>query len=141
LLGLALLIGSVVFDLREPLRHRYLLTVFLGVYVSYMIAIGTIDRVLYLYHYFTPLFLSFIILGLVFMELRRIGPWKLSLQAKTSALLVFAGLVFLAFEFYRPLSYYEPLKDEQFNRRALLPVWELTNVHTERVNSLAVPCR
>ncbi|MEK7218494.1 MAG: hypothetical protein AAB728_03440, partial [Patescibacteria group bacterium] len=141
LVGAALLLGSVLFDLRKPLQHRFALTVFLGLYASYMVAIASIGRVLYLYHYFIPLFLSFIILGLVVTELHRIGGWKLTEHRKTVGLLVLAGLVFASYEFYRPLTYYEPLTDAQFRRRALLPVWELTCVHCEKVNGVAVPCK
>ena len=141
LVGAALLLGSVLFDLRTPLRNRFLLTVFTGLYASYMIAIASIGRVLYLYHYFIPLVLSFLILGIVVMELQRIGGWKLTEHRKTVALLVFAGLIFASYEFYRPLTYYEPLTDAQFKRRMVLPVWELACVHCEKVNGVAVPCK
>lgn len=141
LAGIALLIGSVVFELREPLKYRFLLTVFVGLYVSYMIAISQIERVLYLYHYFIPLFLSFIVFAIVFMELPRIAHWRLTEKRKSTILFVLAALIFISFEFYRPLTYYEGLTDDQFQKRALLPVWELACVHCDRVNSLAVACK
>jgi dolichyl-phosphate-mannose--protein O-mannosyl transferase len=139
LVGTAMLLASVLFELQVPLRRRFLLAVFLGLYASYMIAIATIPRVLYLYHYFPPLFYSFIVFGIVFLELQRIGRWRLTEHVKTIVLLIFAGLIFASYEFYRPFTYYEPLNDQQFSLRALLPVWELTCVHCQKVNPVAVP--
>ncbi len=141
LIGAALLLCSVVLDLKKPLRNRFHLTVFLGLYVAYMIAISRITRVLYLYHYFIPLLFSFIILGLVVMEIQQIAGWKLTEHRKTIALLVFAGLIFASFEFYRPFTYYEPLTDAQFARRNILSVWDLACVNCEKVNSLAISCK
>ncbi len=141
LVGAALLLGSLVFELQRPLARPYLLTVFLGIYASYMIAISRIGRVLYLYHYFIPLFLSFIILGIVIMEIRRVWKWKITEHRQTIALLVLAGLIFAGFEYYRPFTYYEPITDAQFARRNLLPVWDLACVKCEKVNGVAVPCK
>jgi dolichyl-phosphate-mannose--protein O-mannosyl transferase len=141
LVGFCLLLASYLFDPAPQIRQRYLLAVFVGLYAAYMIAISMIDRVLYLYHYFSPLLLSMIVLGIVLLEIQRVWRWRITEPIRTVALLVLAALIFVSYEYYRPLSYYEPITDAQFNRRNLLPIWELTNVHTPRVNSLAVPCR
>ena len=82
------------------------MTVFIGIYVSYMIAISLITRVLYLYSYFTPLILSFIILGLVFMELNSFYRSGDSPQRfKQIFLSVFACLIVVAFFIFSPLTY------------------------------------
>src|SRR5207244_629675 len=72
-MAVGLLGSSVLVQFRTPLKHRFLLIVFLGLYLAYMGAISRIDRVLYLYHYFIPLVLSFIIFALVFDEIRVLG--------------------------------------------------------------------
>lgn len=140
LLGAALLVAQLFFPFREPLKHRFLLTVFVTLYACYMIAISQLDRVMYLYHYFPPLLFSFLILGLVFLELRRLWTWEWTGQGKKTGLLVFGLLIFASFQFYRPLTYYQPLTDEQFKRRAFFGLWELTCVKCEKVSSLAIPC-
>lgn len=141
LLGMGLLVSQLFFPLREPLRHRFLLTVFVTLYVCYMIAISLLGRVMYLYHYFPPLLFGFIILGLLFLELRRFWTWECTLQGKKMGLLIFGLLIFAAFQFYRPLTYYQPLSDAQFKRRAFFPLWELTCVKCDKVSSLAIPCK
>ncbi len=141
IVAIALLIGSVLFPLQKPMKHRFLMTVFVGIYICYMIAVSQIQRVLYLYHYFIPLFLTFIILALVIMELERFARWKITTNAKTISLFILAGLIFASYQFYRPLTYYEPLTDDQFAHRAILPVWELSCVHCTRVNGVAVPSK
>jgi dolichyl-phosphate-mannose--protein O-mannosyl transferase len=139
-LAVVLLLGSLFFHSEETkLRHRGLLLVFLGMYVAYMGAVSTIDRVMYLYHYFLPLVFSFIIFGIVFMELQQIGAWKLLEQRKTAILLVLGTLIFLGFELFRPLTYYEPLSDDQFKLRQWTRLWELRCVHCDRESLLVSP--
>ena len=139
LVAICLLVGSVLFPLQKPMKNRFLLSVFVGIYICYMIAVSQIQRVLYLYHYFIPLFLTFIIFALVVMELEHIDRWKITKKVKTASLFVLAALIFASYQFYRPLTYYEPLTDAQFNLRSILPVWELSCVHCKRVNGVAVP--
>ncbi|OIO55534.1 hypothetical protein AUJ46_01025 [Candidatus Peregrinibacteria bacterium CG1_02_54_53] len=141
LLAIGMLLSQLFFPFREPLRHRFLLTTFVTLYVCYMIAISQLDRVMYLYHYFPPLFFSFIILGLVFLELKRFWKWDFSTQGKKMGLLVLGLLIFGAFQFYRPLTYYQPLTDVQFKRRAFFNLWELSCVKCDKTSSLAVPCQ
>ncbi len=139
LIGCSLLCASWFFKL--PLKNRELLAVFIGIYLSYMIAFSFITRVLYLYSYFIPLILSFIILGLVFMELNRFGRWKLTKRSKTIILFVFACLIFISFIFYSPLTYHQPISDKQFNMRNILPIWGLTCVKCASVNMLGIPVK
>lgn len=141
LLAIGMLVSQLFFPTAEPLRHRFLLTVFVTLYVCYMIAISQLDRVMYLYHYFPPLLFGFIILGLVFTELRHFWTWEWKEQNKNMGLLVLGLLIFASFQFYRPLTYYQPLTDEQFKRRAFFGLWELTCVKCEKTSSLAVPCK
>ena len=141
LVALSLLVASVLVPFRKPLASRFMLTVFTTMYVCYMIAISQLGRVMYLYHYFLPLLFSFIILALVARELKQLGPVRLTEQGRKISLLVFGFLIFAAFQYYSPFTYYRPLTDAQFARRNIFPAWELTCVHCERVNGLAIPCK
>jgi len=141
LLAIVLLVAPLFSPSREPLRHRFLLTVFVTLYICYMIAISQLDRVMYLYHYFPPLFFSFIILGILSMELKRFWRWDFSEQGKKTGLLILAILIFAGFQFYRPFTYYQPITDAQFARRNIFGLWELTCVKCEKTSSLAVPVK
>lgn len=133
-----LLLASVFFPGGVQLRNRYPMLVFFGLYACYMIAVSRIDRVMYLYHYFLPLLFSLILFGYVFTEIRTIGRFALDENRKTEILLGLGTLIFLAFQFFRPLTYYEPLTEEQFRRREWLQIWELHCVNCERESPFVV---
>ncbi len=145
LLGLfvasAMLLASVFFPPRQPLRHRFLMALFVGIYICYMIAVSRISRVMYLYHYFIPLQLGMIVLALVIGELQTVGRKAISENARSIGLIAFAALIFLSFQFYRPLTYYEPMSDEQVTRRAILPLWELHCVNCDANSPLVIPSK
>jgi len=136
ILGFSMLVASCF--LKLPLKNRYLLAVFLGIYLSYMIAISFITRVLYLYSYFIPLVLSFIVLGLVFMELQYFGKWKITERLKIIILFVFACLIFVSFIFYSPFTYHWLITDKQFQMRNILPVWGLKCADCPSVNMFGI---
>jgi len=138
-IALCLILASVLLPLKKPLKHGYLLTVFSWVYVSYMITMSRIDRVMYLYHYFIPLFFSFLILALVYEELETIGKWKLSVSRKMKGLMIFAAMIFVSFQFYRPFTYYRAIADNQVTRRAVIKLWDLRCVKCYRNNPLVRP--
>ncbi len=140
-LSACFLICSVLCPPKRPLKHRFLMAVFLALYLSFMIAILRIPRVLYLYHYFIPLMVSFILVALVFDEIQSLGSSQLKERGKTILALVFAVLMFFAYHFYRPLTYYGPLTDAQFNRRNIFSLWDMHCVNCPRENGLAVPSR
>lgn len=139
LTAIALLLSSVILPLKQPLRHRFLLLTFSTLYVCFFIAVSQIPRVLYLYHYFLPLILGFLLLAVVFVELSHIGQWELTEDRKTSLLLGMGVLIFLSFQFYRPLTYNEPISDRAFERRELLRVWELKCVRCAVDSPLVIP--
>lgn len=140
IVAVSLLISSVLVPAKKHLRDPLLLVTFLGLYISYMIAISQIDRVMYLYHYFLPLLLGFIILMLVLMEVQYIGRLRVSEQWRVTVAIICAILIFVSFLFFSPLTYYQPLTDKQFQRRAWIDLWGLHCVHCERPNPLAVAC-
>lgn len=134
-----LLAGSWILPGAKPLQNRWHLTYWFGMYASYMIAISQIGRVMYLYHYFLALLFSFILFVYVFQELKQLGVFKLTESRKNWILLSLGVLIFLSFQFYRPLSYYIPLSDEQFKKRMIFPIWELHCVNCPRGSLYATP--
>lgn len=143
LLGLfiafGLIVGSWILPGSNKLTYRNELLIWAGMWSSYMIAVARIDRVMYLYHYFLPLLFSFILLAYVVLELKQLGVLKLTDARKNWCVLVMGALIFAGFHFYRPLTYYEPIGDEAFKRRMIVPLWDLRCVNCERDSQLALP--
>ena len=139
ILAAFLLLGPVFFTVKERLKHPFLLLTFLGMYAGYMIAISSISRVMYLYHYFLPLSFSFILFSLVVINIQRVGSYVINEDRRILAMTVTGFLIFAAFQFFRPLSYYEPISDSAFKMRAVAPVWELTCVRCQKKSGLVVP--
>lgn len=139
LLGFVLLLGSWFVPGAKKLTYRNEILLWCAMWLSYMIAVSQIDRVMYLYHYFLPLIFSFILTGYVFLELQQIGVLKLTEAKKSWALLICGFLMFAGFHFYRPLTYYEPIDDFAFKRRMIFPLWDLRCVNCARQSKLARP--
>jgi dolichyl-phosphate-mannose-protein mannosyltransferase len=139
LLTAFLLLGRVLNPSKEKLKHGYLMLVFFGLYAGYMIAISMIDRVMYLYHYFIPLLISYILFGLAVLNIERIGRWKVDENRRLLVMTLLALLIFGAFQMYRPLTYYEPISKKSFERLSIFSLWELTCVGCEKVSGLVVP--
>jgi len=143
LLGVVLaaffLLSRILLPSDKPLKNGYMMLVFFGMYASYMIAIVQLDRVMYLYHYFIPLLFSFILFGLVVDNVETIGRWRLFENRKIVLMTIVGLIIFSAYQFYRPLTYYEPIKDSAFRWRAFFPLWELTCVDCQKNSGLVVP--
>ncbi len=142
LLAFSLISGSVLFGAK--IKHRFLLFVFSSMYGGYMIVIGSLSRVMYLYHYFVPLILSFILFALVIENIGSVGKKVVTENAKTVAMTFLALLIFGAFQLYRPLSYYQPISNAAVMQRSFLPLWDLRCVRSkddicDRHNPLVVP--
>jgi dolichyl-phosphate-mannose--protein O-mannosyl transferase len=139
LLAAAMLLSRVFNPSGEKLKNGYLLLVFLGLYAGFFVGISRIGRVLYLYHYFIALLIGFVIVALFIDELKKIWKWTFDENAKLIFLIIFTGFVFGGFQFYRAFSYYEPLTQDQFERRNILGLWELQCVGCEKKSGLVVP--
>ncbi len=134
-----ILFSALTGERKHPIAGLVPLCALLSLYCSYMIAISTLDRVMYLYHYFFPLACSYLLFGLSVMNIHQLGWWKVD-EEKRIVLMTFLGLaIFLSFQFMRPLSYYIPLSSTQVERRALLPLWELTCVGCAKESTLVRP--
>ena len=98
--------------------------IFTSLYVSYMIAILKIDRVMYLYHYFIPLLFSLI---LAVLQIDYIFDKELEQKDKVFylSLILLGGVIIFTFWFFSPFTYYHYLDAIEFNKRAWFDFWHL----------------
>lgn len=128
--GIALLLSWMVFGLKiKNYRLLSLIGFFVIMYSSYMISVLTVERVLYLYHYFVALMFALITAYLVFLYRFE----DLLTQPKKSKYLYFTLafiyiLVFATFIFYAPFSYYLPLTTQEFQMRNWFSFWGMKSV-------------
>ena len=135
--SVSLLIASVVAPPAVPLKNRFLLASITAIYAGYFVPFFWIQGVMFLYHYFIPLILSFVLLALVIDELRQIGAHAVTTRHKQIALAVWLGVAVAAYIFYRPLTYYDPpLTAVELQSRAILPLWNLRCVGCPHVDGL-----
>ncbi len=144
LMAFAMLVGSWIIpradsEKQPRLRYGNELMLWCGMWLAFMLAVSRIGRVMYLYHYFIPLIFSFIVCGYVVMELKQLGALRLNESRKNWMLLFCATLIFAGFQFYRPLTYYEPINDTAFKQRMIFPLWDLKCVNCPKESLMAVP--
>jgi dolichyl-phosphate-mannose--protein O-mannosyl transferase len=139
ILGAGLLAAQIFLPLRQNLSNSTLLFVLLATYGGYMAAVSRLDRVMYLYHYFLPLMLSFLLFGVVALEIVQLGPWKITERLRTVLLLSCAVAVFAGHQWMRPLTYYEPISDAALAKRNFLSIWELRCANCVHASPLAIP--
>ncbi|MCK5019670.1 MAG: phospholipid carrier-dependent glycosyltransferase [Candidatus Peribacteraceae bacterium] len=139
ILGIGFLVSSVLLPIKKKLDHSFLLLTFIGLYISYMIAISQLSRVMYIYHYFLPLIFSYIVIGIVFLEICPKGK-KVAIENGKKIALLFAGvLIFGAYEIYKPFTYYEPIHNQAFKNRSIIRLWDMKCVGCETNNAFAKP--
>ncbi|MCX7820157.1 MAG: phospholipid carrier-dependent glycosyltransferase [Brevinematales bacterium] len=128
ILSTVFILGRLFFNVtvRDKKRFKYI-TYFSILYFSYMFAMLKIERVMYLYHYFIPLILSFILFALIFLEF-----FKEYIEKKDKLTLAIVSLmaieIIAVFLFYSPFTYYIPLDSIQFMQRVWSKVWGLTPI-------------
>jgi dolichyl-phosphate-mannose--protein O-mannosyl transferase len=123
-----LITGRVFFKLpiTNP-RVFWYIVFFFGMYVIYMAAMMRIDRVMYLYHYFIPLFFSLFIAALVFKYFFQ-QKMEEGSRVLIAACWIYFAEIFICYAFFSPLTYYWPLSTQQFLQRTWLDIWELNYV-------------
>ncbi|BCD63180.1 dolichyl-phosphate-mannose-protein mannosyltransferase (plasmid) [Nitratiruptor sp. YY08-26] len=125
LLSGVLVLSVWLFELPVKNRRTFeFITSFFFIYISYMIAVGQIPRVMYLYHYFIPLTISYILAVLLLFYLYEEEIKKGDKLVWTSVVLIATAIVF-AWWFFSPFTYYKPLNTEQFNERVWFDFWQL----------------
>jgi len=127
-LSVNLLVSYMFFNTRiKNKRLFFFIVVFLMLYVLYMGMAMSIARVMYLYHYFIPLILSFILSYLMFLYF---FEERLKKNDKRIYIMVFILVlaIIITYVFFSPLTYYQPLTSAQFNLRNWFPFWGLKSV-------------
>ena len=127
ILALVLVLAKFLFNL--PINNQklfYKIAIFTGLYVSYMLAVLQIGRVMYLYHYFIPLFISIILLFCMFLYF-----FEDSLNAKSKivplCLVIVVIQVVAVFYYYAPLTYYEPITKYEFLQKNWFDLWRINS--------------
>lgn len=127
-LSINILTASVVLHVKPKDKRLYTyIMVFLFYYLAYMASVMSLQRVMYLYHYFMALMASLILFFLVIVYLAEEQMKKKDMTVYGVTL----GLVFLivaAYLFFSPLTYYGPLTAAQFHLRDWFPFWGLKSV-------------
>ncbi|MFK5985623.1 MAG: phospholipid carrier-dependent glycosyltransferase [Pseudomonadota bacterium] len=125
ILSVVYLLAIVFFQLPiKDKKNLYLIAGFSCLYVSYMLVMFQIERVMYLYHYFIPLIFSMFLFFLVFKQI-------FLLNNKFNKRLLYLGLIILSIEIYycytvfKPLSYHQPISANEFERLQWFDYWDL----------------
>ncbi|BFM40043.1 glycosyl transferase family 39 [Synechocystis sp. LKSZ1] len=129
-----LVLTTLFFPLKESIKNRFLMLTFLGLYWAYMLIMSRLERVTYLYHYFPALLFSFCLFALWIKEVKRVGAWSFNRRKKMITLSILAMVVIIAYYFYSPFTYFQPLTDTQFRQRMIFPLWDLRCVKCERTS-------
>ncbi len=125
ILATVLILGHYVFGLEVRDRRLFwIIGTFWTIYLSYMITMFNIERVMYLYHYFIPLFMGTIVFFALFVYL-----FKPSIE-RGSKLLMFGVTLFVleivyVYWFFGPFTYYKPLSTLEFIQREWFDFWKL----------------
>ncbi len=115
-LGLLLLQWRRPREAADPAR-RVLMGMLLIEYAAFMVLhcyLGT-HRVMYLYHYFIGLLITFTLIPLVFQEV--MDRWPRLKRWETSSLAGLTALLLISFVFYSPLSFHRPMTYQQCELR------------------------
>lgn len=125
ILSAGLIIGRYVYN--NPIKDEklfYWICAFTALYLSYMIAILQIERVMYLYHYLVPLLFGAVNLALVFNYIYRDEVLANNKHTIINVSL-FALLVIAVFAFFSPFTYGFGLTEDQFEMRNWFSFWKL----------------
>jgi dolichyl-phosphate-mannose-protein mannosyltransferase len=125
ILSSGLIIGRFIYG--NPIKDEklfYWICAFTGLYISYMLAILQIERVMYLYHYLVPLLFGAVNLALVFNYIYRDEVLANNKHTIINASL-FALLVIAVFAFFAPFTYGLGLTEDQFELRNWFSFWKL----------------
>jgi 4-amino-4-deoxy-L-arabinose transferase-like glycosyltransferase len=136
-LAACLLVASIFAPQGVRITNLRTIVLLVALYGAYMLAMGRITRVLYLYHYFIPLILSYLLASIMCREVERIGPIVVTDRRRHGFVATSVLLVFLSYLWYSPLTYYRPLTDREIASRALLAMWDLRCAGCPRTNYLA----
>lgn len=141
-IGAIVTIGSRIIGVRSSnsrMPHEDLIFGLLASYLLYIGATLAVDRVFYLYHYFIPLLLSFILLVILLEELPSIFGANLNSYRRDLLATAIPVIVIPTFLYFKPFTYYEPLSHQEVKNRGWLNLWDLFPVDGSKVNPIARP--
>ncbi|MDO6570506.1 phospholipid carrier-dependent glycosyltransferase [Gilvimarinus sp. 2_MG-2023] len=129
LAGIVLSVGLIIsrFIYQNPVKDTALfnwVVAFTTLYISYMMAILQIERVMYMYHYLMPLIFGVVNLALIFQYVF----YDQLARGSRHTLINLAAYVILAFgvfAFFSPFTYSWPLSEAQFELRNWFDFWQL----------------
>jgi len=127
-LSINLVISYLLFGLKVQDKKRlFLIASFLMLYVLYMVSMISLDRVMYLYHYFIPLILSII---QFFLMIQYLFQSRIEKGNRFLYFFVIVGVTMIVcvYLFFSPLSYYIPLSNDEFQLRNWFWFWKLTSI-------------
>ena len=129
LAGIVLSAGLIIsrYVYQNPVKDSalfYWILAFTGLYISYMIAILQIERVMYLYHYLVPLVFGLINLALIFNYIFYTELHGHSRHTYIN-LAVYIGLAIAVFFVFAPFTYSWELTEAQFDMRNWFAFWKL----------------
>ncbi|NDC37058.1 MAG: phospholipid carrier-dependent glycosyltransferase [Proteobacteria bacterium] len=108
-------------------------------HLTYLAATLSLDRVFYLYHYFVPLLLCFILAAALLESIPAVVGISLTSWRRSWVAFVIAALSLFTFFAYKPLTYYQPIGDDVLRRLQLLSLWDLIPVDESKTNPFARP--
>ncbi len=123
--------------LRSALRNQGLIFSFAAMYVGYMVVMMNLPRVMYLYHYFIPLIIAYVLCGLLLREVRSVAGRRLNSGYVSVGLTCLSALVWGAYSFMSPLTYSQPLSDEDLRQRSWAMLWDLRPAGADPANGIA----
>ncbi len=125
IIAISLIVSRYIFGLHvKDKRLFFLIMTFSAMYISYMITMFNIERVMYLYHYFIPLFFGAFVLFLLFNYIFKEAIENES-KILNAAILIFVFEIIYTYYFFRPFTYYEPLTTMEFMQRVWFDFWKL----------------
>lgn len=136
-----IIIGGKFLGISSQLKDINILSVIFFMYLLSWLSPFFLPRVFYLYHYFLPLCLSWILFGLSIPHLKTIaGIYISDVFKKIISILIIIGIV-SGYLFFKPFTYHKPLSKEEFEKRKIFSLWDIHSQHEESTNPLAKPIK
>lgn len=110
---------------------------FLLMWFGYMGVMVSLERVMYLYHYFIPLVFSLILAAFTLSQLQ--FPWLSVRWIRIASGVTVVAAIIVSFRFFSPLTYAKPLTNEELGKRSWFKLWDLHCPDCELPNPIAKP--
>lgn len=135
-----IVVGNRLFFNMQIAKDRiWIIATLLFSWISYMGIFGNLGRVMYLYHYFVPLLIGWIMLGFLAPMLTHIGAFQLTSNFKKIFLFTALSLEVASFALFSPFTYAIGISDKEVAKLNWLSVWDIHCVDCQSGNPLARP--